>query len=112
MKMLSARFEKIPQRALNCSLANWLLAELAQPAVDTIPNDHCHFIVWQSVRIKVNQRCEGGFTLHRAPPQFLINRHVDAHRIPDGGIRRPCIFVTSALYNYLGRLWDCSVHPF
>jgi hypothetical protein len=26
-------------------------------------------------RIKVNQGCEGGLTLHRAPPQFLINRH-------------------------------------
>ena len=29
MKMLSARFEKMPQRALNRSLANWLFAELA-----------------------------------------------------------------------------------
>jgi hypothetical protein len=37
-----------------------------------------------SSRIKVSQRCEGGFTLHRAPPQFLINRHVDAHRVLDG----------------------------
>ena len=76
-------------------------------AVDSIPNDHCHLVVRQPVRIKVNQGSEGGLTFHRAPPQFLIRGHVDTYRISwRTNSSLLAFFVTSALDNYPGSLRD------
>ena len=69
-------------RAIKSRSARWIvfwlnspLAEFAQTAVDAIPNDHCHLVDGQSVRIELNQDCQGGRAFRLVTRQFSINRH-------------------------------------